>query len=399
MSTSNVSQNSALVHLWVPDIDPAKGGIQTFSAFMAKALEQLGLRYRVFSLNSTLTREASRRGHFCFRHWPPRLRPFAFTYTALTQSLLHPPALIICSHLHLATPALIPHFVRSIPFWVVAHGIEAWELTSPNCRYALAKAARILAVSGYTRARLLSHKFLDKHHIAVLPNTFDQEKFRIGPKPTYLLQRYNLDATTPVLFTLGRISSLEQYKGHETVLHAVKSLISFKPDMRYVIGGSGDDVPRIRQLIKQLGLQKHVILTGFISDAEICDHYNLCDLFVMPSTGEGFGVVYLEALACGKPVVAGCRDGSVDALMNGELGFLVEPDDVEQIVEKVHEVLEGSHSNPLLRNPTALRQRVIDEFGPRVFQQGLAKHLSDFLPPAFTGGYRTSSSSSGFARS
>lgn len=117
------------------------------------------------------------------------------------------------------------------------------------------------------------------------------------------------------------------------------------------------------------------MLTGFIPDHELEDHYNLCDVFAMPSKGEGFGIVFLEAMACGKPVLAGNKDGSVDAVLNGELGVLVDPDDVAQITEALRLVLTGRHPLAILRQPAEIRRRVIEAYGYPQFVTCLAEHL------------------------
>ncbi len=135
----------------------------------------------------------------------------------------------------------------------------------------------------------------------------------------------------------------------------------------------------MEQLIQQLNLPHHVILAGFIPDSELCDHYNLCDVFAMPSKGEGFGIVYLEALACGKPTLGGNQDGAIDALCHGKLGALVNPDDVGAIAQTIIQILQGTYANPIMYQPEALRQQVIDIFGRKRFQQTLAEIMQNYL--------------------
>jgi glycosyltransferase involved in cell wall biosynthesis len=127
----------------------------------------------------------------------------------------------------------------------------------------------------------------------------------------------------------------------------------------------------VETLIQQLNLENYVTLAGFIPDEELCDHYNLCDLFAMPSKGEGFGIVYLEALACGKPTLGGNQDGALDALCNGKLGALVNPDRVQEIAQTLIQILQRQYPNPLMYQPEALRQQVIETFGFEQFQQTL----------------------------
>ena len=126
-------------------------------------------------------------------------------------------------------------------------------------------------------------------------------------------------------------------------------------------------------------MQDAVVLAGFVPDEELSEHYNLCDLFAMPSKAEGFGIVYLEALACGKPVLAGNKDGSRDALNDGELGLLVDPDDTAEIASEVIRVLRRQHPHPNLFRPELLRQRVTELFGVETFKRNVADRLRPFL--------------------
>ncbi|MBA7664368.1 GDP-mannose-dependent alpha-(1-6)-phosphatidylinositol monomannoside mannosyltransferase [subsurface metagenome] len=117
-----------------------------------------------------------------------------------------------------------------------------------------------------------------------------------------------------------------------------------------------------------------VILTGYVPDNKLVDYYNLCDVFVMPSKKEGFGIVFLEALACGKPVIAGNKDGSVDAILNGNLGALVDPDNLEQITESIINFFSGNLSD-CFHDPEYLRATVLKHYGLEVFHRKAAKLL------------------------
>jgi glycosyltransferase involved in cell wall biosynthesis len=99
----------------------------------------------------------------------------------------------------------------------------------------------------------------------------------------------------------------------------------------------------------------------------------------MPSKGEGFGIVYLEALACGKPVLAGNKDGSCDPLADGELGLLVDPEDTAQIASEAIRILRREHSHPNIFRPEFLRQRVTELFGFENFKRTVSERLRPFL--------------------
>lgn len=108
----------------------------------------------------------------------------------------------------------------------------------------------------------------------------------------------------------------------------------------------------------------------------MCDHYNLCDVFALPSKGEGFGIVFLEALACGKPVLAGNQDGSIAPLADGKLGCLVDPDNVEEIADNLIQIRQGDCSNRAIYQPKYLQQKTIEAFDFSQFRASLAKLVS-----------------------
>src|SRR5258708_18021771 len=108
--------------------------------------------------------------------------------------------------------------------------------------------------------------------------------------------------------TMGRLVAGERYKGFDEVIEILPLLIKTTPNLSYMIIGEGNDRRRLQEKVKTLGVEDYVVFTGFISEEEKCTHYNLADAFVMPSRGEGFGIAFLEALACGVPVGASIID-------------------------------------------------------------------------------------------
>ena len=375
------------LHLWLPDLSNSKGGIQTYSAFLLEAIQNFypNTNYDIFlkhdkrSSNKFLDKNNT---HFHFAgYYPLFLRTPAFAAQLISSGLWQRPNLVITTHINFTIAAYWLKHLADIPYWTVAHGVEAWNIQRPALQTALRNADRILAVSSYTRDRLLKEQNLNPNKISLLPNTFDANRFQIASKPTYLLERHGLRAEQPIVLTLARLAAAEQYKGYDKMLEALPQIRQTIPNIHYIIIGKGDDRARIEQLIHQRQLQNCVTLAGFIADSEICDYYNLCDVFAMPSKGEGFGIVYLEALACGKPTLAGDRDGSVDALCHGKLGALVDPDDHCKIAQTIIQILQGTYANPLIYQPELLRQKVIEQYGFEQFQNTLASHLEDrFLP-------------------
>jgi len=372
------SINKTNFHLWFPNIFDFKGGIQVYSASFLEALQSLcpNSNYEVCLKHDTYLSSDysfSRNTRFSFAGtWPLPLRTGVFATQICSLGLWRRPSLVIATHLNFTIAAYWLKRITGVPYWAVAHGIEAWNIKRPALQKALHHADRILAVSSYTRDRLLKEQNLDPAKISLLPNTFDASRFQIKPKPQHLLNRYGLAEEQPIILTVARLDSTERYKGYDQILQALPEIRRQIPNIHYLIVGKGSDRPRIEQMITKLNLQECVTLTGFVTDDELCDHYNLCDVFAMPSKGEGFGIVYLEALACGKPTLGGNQDGAIDALCHGELGALVDPDDIGVIAQTLIQILQGTYPHLIMYQPEILRQKVIDAFGFERFKQTLA---------------------------
>ncbi len=282
--------------------------------------------------------------------------------------------IIIISHINLALPALLLKIIAGKKIFVLAHGIEVWRPLNLIKKMMLRSADQILAVSNFTKQKITSLHQLQKVQIDVLNNCFDpffkfSENFT---KPKNLLNKYGLKENQPVLFALTRLSYQEQYKGYDIVIKQLPAIISHFPDLVYIIAGKADqkEKERIEKLIAENNLQKHVLLTGFLPEEEVTNHYLLADIFIMPSRQEGFGIVFIEAMANGLPVIAGNIDGSVDALKQGELGKLIHPDNEEEI----RIAIIGLLNNPV--NKAELAKKTKLAFSFEQYQEKLIKVLT-----------------------
>ena len=372
------------LHVWCPNIFGFKGGIQVFSKHFIESLQiiepqsVLDVSLLHDKVGDFFEQEVLKSVSFHFSgRWPTRIRNIVFSLMVGLNAIRQQPDLIITTHLNFVPIAYWLKIGWGIPYWTIAHGIEAWNIKKPAIRQALKNADLILAVSNHTRDRLIQEQKLNPCQIVVLPNTVNPEQFKPAPKPDYLLNRYGFLANQPIIFTVCRLCKDEAYKGYDSILEALPIIKEEFPDVHYLLGGTGDDQERILDQVAELGLKGSVTLTGFIPDEELADHYNLCDLFALPSKLEGFGIVYLEALVCSKPTLGGNQDGAVDALCGGKLGALVDPDDIEAIAQSLIQMLQGTYPNPLMYQPEALRQAVIDTYGIAAFQRRLANLLQE----------------------
>ncbi len=279
---------------------------------------------------------------------------------------------ILIGHINLAPLVyLIKLLYPSKQLILFAHGIEVWEPLVGRKAWLLKNTSAIYAVSNFTKTTLLENNpTLESGKIKILPNALDP--FFKYPtdfdKPTYLLNRYGIQSNEKVLVTVSRLSSEEQYKGYDQIIKLLHELNSDQLKVKYIIAGNADDkeLMRVKQLIETEGLADQVILTGFVKEQELIDHYLLADIFVLPSKGEGFGIVLIEALACGRKVIAGNKDGSVDALKNGELGILVDPDNLDQLKLAIINSLNDSVFDYL-----AIQQRARQYFSFEGFKNNL----------------------------
>jgi glycosyltransferase involved in cell wall biosynthesis len=310
-------------------------------------------------------------------HIPDLFRLQYFIINILWSIIVDKPDLIISAHINFSPLVWLINKVAGIPYWIVVYGAESWNIEDRPKKQGLLNAEKIVSISQYTRDRLVREQTISPDRFFLLPVTFDPTRFPIQEKPQYLLDRYHLKPEQPVILTVSRLDIQAIYKGYDPILRALPKIRSQIPNVRYILVGKGSDRPRIEQLINELDLQENVILAGFVPDEELSNYYNLCDLFAMVGRSEGFGIVYLEALACGKPTLGGNQDGAVDALCHGELGALVDPNDLEEIAATTVQILQGTYAHPIMYQPEALRQKVIDTYGFKAFEHHV-KNLFNF---------------------
>lgn len=359
-----------------------KGGIQVYSSFFLEALQNINhsVKLDVFlkhdtQVSSDFQPQTNTQFHFSGK-WPLKLRTAFFVSQILGNGILQRPNLIISTHLNFTVAADYLKRLTGIPYWTIAHGIEAWDIQRPSLQKALHNADQILCVSNYTRDRLIQEQNLNPEKLSLLPNTFDHHRFKISNKPSYLLERYNLQPEQPVILTVNRLVSQESYRGYDKIIEILPQIRQVFPRVHYIIAGKGDDRPRLEKSIAERQLQDCITLAGFVPDSELCDHYNLCDVFAMPSKFEGFGIVFLEALACGKPVLAGNQDGAVDALCQGKLGAIVNPDNTQEIAKILVKILQKTYPLSLMYEPESLRKRVIETYGFDKFKARLNQSIN-----------------------
>ncbi len=220
--------------------------------------------------------------------------------------------------------AYLPGPLRA-PYLVPLYGIEAWRPLEWDRRRALACAAVRFAISGYTLER--ARPFCpDLAGTEILPLALEDRPAE-GLVDASLMGRVGRG----FLLVVGRMVATERYKGHDQLLEAFPHVLELCPNARLVVAGEGDDRPRLEEKAACLGLGGAVTFAGFTSEATLAELYRRCAAFVMPSRGEGFGLVYLEAMRAARPVVAARGSAAEEIVVDGETGLLVDPDDRDRL--------------------------------------------------------------------
>jgi len=322
----------------------ATGGIEKVCRVFGKALNDIaaaatGMQVKVFSLYDNAqdvdTKYIPAGGFTGFN-----TAKIKFIFCTLRQAAAADT--IIVSHINLLSVGYLAKILfpkkRLILF---IHGIEVWKPLSASRKKMLGKCDKILSVSNFTKNKLIEHCGIPDGKITVLNNCLDPylPEPVTGGKDEKLMKRYGFRETDIVLLTLTRLSSKELYKGYDNVLCSIQKLRQKFAGIKYLIAGRYDDEEkkRLDGIIAQGSLEEQVVFTGYVADDELAAHFSLGDVFVMPSKKEGFGIVFIEAMHYGLPVIAGNKDGSADALCNGKLGILVDPDnqhEIDAVLEK-----------------------------------------------------------------
>jgi len=268
----------------------------------------------------------------------------AYSFAALAGARAHRPIdVVFCGHLLMVPLAAVVAKLLNARLWVQVHGIEAWQVLPGLHRRLVESAMLVTSVSRYTRQRLLAWAAIDPARVKVLPNTVDP-RYQPGSKPGYLIARHATGGRK-VLMTVSRLAASEQQKGQDRVIRILRRVLLEHPGAIYLIVGDGDDRPRLEALATETGVAENVQFAGLVPPEELPDYFRLADVFVMPSTCEGFGIVFLEAMATGIPVIGGNKDGSLDPLADGVLGTAVDPEDDKELASAICTALATAPAN------------------------------------------------------
>jgi phosphatidylinositol alpha-1,6-mannosyltransferase len=318
------TRNSLLL---TPELFLSEGGIARIMRLYLKALceiENDGDRVRLLSLNDGLIDSTDLRRYSTKRlvEWHVCARSKAlFIRKSLQMGRVS--SRIVCGHVAQLPVAWAASLIRpGLSYYLVAHGIEVWEPFSVPEKIALRGARRIFCVSDFTRRRLLELCPLPEGRAVVVYNALDPN---LQPESTVPPAE-----APPVILSISRLSAADGYKGVNHLIEAMPAVAAAIPGSKLRIVGRGDGLNRLQARAAALNLGKSVEFAGYRSDAELRADFDGSRMFALPSEKEGFGLVYVEAMAHGRPCL-GTRSGGIPEVISPETGELVEYGDVPAI--------------------------------------------------------------------
>lgn len=364
-----------------PDFPPAVGGVQTLLAGMAQGLAP---RHEVTVV--TTTTEGSEvydaeKSFKIVRHARVKSR---IGRLLVTLTAANAPArsadVIICGHIAVGPAVWLLSRWYSKPYFIYVHGLEVTARRYRQIiRFLLRDAKGVFTGSSYGKDLLRRYFILEEDKIDVIPPAIRPELAAAAVKPN---RRTN---DQKVILTVSRLDARERYKGHDTVIRALPVVRRVFPNCRYWVVGDGDDLPRLKELAQAVGVSDAVVFWGKVQDT--ARFYRDCDLYVMPSRlvstkdgekAEGFGLAFIEAAAFGKPVVAARCAGALDAVVDGETGVLVHPDDDAELAAVIIGLLANGRTRERLG--AAGKRRAFEKFSleaqARALEAAIQKRLS-----------------------
>jgi phosphatidylinositol alpha-1,6-mannosyltransferase len=329
-----------MIILLTNEFPPVGGGISTYCGALANEFTSLGEKIVVVAAKKTkddlsFDEKQPFPIHRVGENTFSLCRHLARLITLNKYTKKYNPSLLWASDWRTGIIVSIIAIIHNIPYIVSAYGSEILLLHQNKIKntignYIFSKAKAILCDSHYAKKLILEIGAKNKN-IKVITLGVDPSFFRVKHHDIDVLKKDIFLTDRKVILTLARLTPR---KGHDIVIKSLEKIKIEIPQVIYLIAGSGEDEQRLKQLVENLNLQHFVLFTNHIREEDKPLYYHACDVFAMISRQEddkveGFGLSFLEAAACGKPVVAGRHGGVEDAVIDGHTGILVEPFDVE----------------------------------------------------------------------
>jgi len=332
------------------DFPPADGGIAIFNYHICKELCRRGHKVTVLAPRQSGSETFDRKQDFCIKRLRSRFRPSSLE--------------IVCQHLHWISKEKIEviffghfgsvHWLSSffakeffkIPYVILVHGTDLnayfrrFSLSDRWASQVVLNNADAVVVNSRVTHKLVEDYGYPSARIHIINPGADTDRFISFRPQADIIEKLGIKSKK-VLLTVARLVGK---KNHENVLRALPLALKQVPELIYLVAGKGEEEQKLKKMVKDLGLEKYVSFLGHIEPEDLPVYYNACDVFVMPSKTvdidyESFGIVYLEANACAKPVIASRTGGIEDAVVDGITGIMVDPDNITEISEAIIRLL------------------------------------------------------------
>ena len=356
------------------------GGIESYNRLLVKAFHEIAVEVGGACETLLLLDDGEHPDDRYLDPGQPRPRGFGgsrprFIGATLARIARFKPDLLVFGHINFGALALASRALAPLtPQWFIVHGVEVWRRMKLPSRLAVLAANRTLAVSDYTRRELVRHNGIDRARVDLLPCALDPFwAASFGPLSDATPPA--IDLTRPLIITVARLSSEERHKGIDQILHALPAVARAIPGVRYAIVGGGDDRARLEALAREVGVASRVEFRGRVTPADLAQTYGEGSLFAMPSSQEGFGIVFLEAGLFHKASIGGDHGGTPEVIVDGETGRLVDHDDVPALAATITALLTDPES--LRAMGESARRRVEERFTYTTFLRTLRVQVED----------------------
>lgn len=352
------------------DLCDAVGGIQTFNRALVKALGEIardrGWKVTVFVLKdhgeSVLVNRYLSKDSISYKGFAGNRLCFALAGLLASWKADQ----VFVGHVNFSP--LICIMNKAPKYFLIVHGVEVWKRLSRLRRLGISRIDKVISVSAYTADQMARYNNLRQQSFTVFPNTVD---------PFYASDAIAKDRSGlglpkgRMILSVARLDGAERQKGIDKVIETLSATLKDIPDAFYVIVGDGTDRQRLETVAKKAGVSDKVIFVGQVADKLLPSYYQNCDIFVLPSMQEGFGIVFLEAMFHAKPCIGARAGGISEVIEDGKTGFLIERDDSAHLTYSISRLLNDDFLRHAMGH--AGKARWEREFSFKSFRQRLNK--------------------------
>lgn len=366
-----------------PDLVGLQSGIARYCRMVCRALLSEGMLLTVVARADPLESNVA-----CAEpgmvYWPCGGEVKILLRRALNAAVRGQQAFVLVGHVNFVPLGWLLARVAGARMVTFLYGIDVFRRLSPWHRWALLRSDLIISISNFTARQAARTNGVPMPKVRILNNCIDPS-FELPSRSPHTPHRLSL-------LTVGRMSLAERYKGQDKVIRSMPALLRKFPELVYDVVGDGDWRPALAELAQKLGVAGSVRFHGLVSEVELRRRYSEATIFIMPSRAEGFGFVFLEAMVHGLAVIAGDLDASVEVVVDGETGCLVDPTSVEAITSAAARLLSDGELRRQMGEKGRLR--VLEKYGSVSFQTSLAAYLGELRSQSRITGHRVSPSHS-----